>query len=153
MFRGATAINMDAKGRVAVPSRYRDILTSYCDGRLVATINPDHTERCLLVYPLPDWEELQKKLEELPSFNKAARRIQRLLIGHASDFDLDGSGRILLPATLREYAGLNKKLMLVGQGNKFELWGEEHWYESREQWIEHANDEGILPEELQSFSL
>jgi len=150
VFRGATAIILDPKGRMAIPAKYRDMLMSYCEGQLVATIDTD--ERCLLLYPLPEWEELQKKIEALPSYNKAARRIQRLLIGHASDLELDSSGRILLPATLREYAGLNKQLMLVGQGKKFELWGEEHWYESRDAWIDNANA-NELPDELQSFSL
>lgn len=151
MFKGATAISIDAKGRMAIPTKYRDMLASYCEGQLVATIDTD--ERCLLIYPLPEWEELQKKIEALPSFNPAARRIQRLLIGHASDLELDSNGRILLPATLREYAGLTKKLMLVGQSNKFELWSEEHWFESRESWIDNANKDNALPEELQSFSL
>lgn len=151
LFRGATAISIDSKGRLAVPAKYRELLAEYCAGQLVATI--DTESRCLLIYPLPEWEEIQKKLEALPSFNPAARRIQRLLIGHASDLELDSNGRILLPATLREYAGLNKKLMLVGQGNKMELWSEELWYSSREEWIDQANGGNALPAELESFSL
>ena len=108
MFRGLQSINLDAKGRLAIPTKYREPLAELCGARLVATI--DTEERCLLIYPVNEWEEIQKKIEALPSFNPAARRIQRLLIGHATDLELDGSGRVLLPQPLREYAGLEKEV-------------------------------------------
>lgn len=151
MFRGVHNINLDAKGRMAVPARFRDSLMQEEQGALVITI--DTEERCLLVYPLKEWEPIQAKLEALPSFNSAARRIQRLIIGHATDVDLDGSGRILLPAPLREYAGLEKKMVMMGQGNKFELWNEAHWQDCRENYLAAMRDDQALPEELLNISL
>ena len=152
MFRGVNGINIDEKGRVAMPSRYRDRLRSECHGHLVMTI--DTEERCLLLYPLPAWEDIENKLSALPSFNPAARRIQRLLIGHATETELDSQGRILLPPLLREYAGLNRQIMLVGQGKKFEIWDEEHWQKSRAQWLEEESGAGSnLPDEVKMLSL
>ena len=116
MFRGLHNINLDAKGRLAIPTKYREPLAELCGARLVVTI--DTEERCLLIYPANEWEVIEAKIEALPSFNKAARRIQRLLIGHATDLELDGSGRILLPQPLREYAGLDKESVLMGQGKR-----------------------------------
>lgn len=150
MFRGVNNINLDAKGRLAIPTRYRDHLLQHCNGEMVVTI--DTEERCLLIYPRPEWEDIQRKVEALPSLNPAARRVQRLLIGHATDIQLDGSGRILLPGPLRDYAELDKKTVLLGQGNKLELWSEPHWTERRDAWLEdHSNLE--IPAELQSLSL
>lgn len=135
-----------------MPTRLRQRLDQECQGQLVITI--DTEERCLLIYPLPQWEIIQEKIEALPSFNKAARRIQRLLIGHATDIECDSNGRFLVPLPLREYATLNKKVVLLGQGNKLELWGEEHWHERRDTWLddESVNSEE-QPPELQSLSL
>ena len=151
MFRGVHNINLDAKGRIAVPARYRQLLHESNDGALVVTI--DTEEACLLVYPINEWEPIQAKLEALPSFNPAARRIQRLIIGHATDIELDSSGRMLLPAPLREYAGLEKKMVMMGQGNKFELWDEAHWDERRRSYLETIREENQIPEELMSLSL
>ena len=123
MFRGVTNINLDAKGRMAMPTRYRERLAEHCAGQMVVTI--DTEEHCLLIYPIDEWEVIQRKIEALPSFNPAARRIQRLLIGHATDIDIDGSGRLLLTQPLRDYAQLDKKAVLLGQGKKFELWSED----------------------------
>lgn len=152
MFRGVNGINIDAKGRIAMPTRYRDQLLAESNGHVVMTI--DTEEKCLLLYPLNAWEEIENKLAALPSFNPAARRIQRLLIGHATESELDSNGRILLPPLLREYAGLNKRIMLVGQGKKFELWDEEHWQMRRGQWLEEeSNDVASLPDEVKTLSL
>ena len=151
MFRGVNQINLDAKGRMAIPARYRDKIASSCDGLLVATI--DTEERCLLLYPLQEWEEIQEKIESLPSFNPAARRIQRLLIGHATDLDMDGNGRLLLPAPLREYAELDKKIVLLGQGQKFEIWSESRWLATREEYLQDVEGGMAMPEELQNLSL
>lgn len=126
MFLGSDAINMDDKGRLAIPTRSRDELVASCDGRLVITAHTE--ERCLLVYPEPQWLEVLPQIEALPTFNKVARRAQRLLIGYASPVAMDlKNGRITVPPTLRSYAGLEKELMLVGQGKKFELWSAERW--------------------------
>ncbi|MFZ5594674.1 MAG: division/cell wall cluster transcriptional repressor MraZ [Pseudomonadota bacterium] len=150
MFRGVTALNLDAKGRMAMPAKYRDRLQDLCGGQLVITVDLD---RCLLVYPLPEWEEIERKLIKLPSLNKQARELQRLLMGHATDCELDSAGRILLPPPLREFASLDKQVVLIGQGNKFELWDEQTWYARRDAWLsEKGNKEG-LSAELESLSL
>ncbi len=152
MFRGLTSINMDPKGRMALPTRYRDSVLERCTGQLIATI--DTEEKCLLLYPLPDWQEIERKIEALPSFNKAARRVQRLLIGHATEVELDSAGRIMIPQLLREYAGIDKRVMLVGQGKKFEIWSEDDWNAKREEWLNEDSlaDEG-LPDMMQNLSL
>ena len=151
MFRGVNQINLDAKGRMAMPARYRDQIDGCCESQMVATI--DTEARCLLLYPLPDWEQIEKKIEALPSFNPAARRIQRLLIGHATDLEIDSSGRLLSPAPLRSYAQLDKKLVLLGQGRKFEIWSEELWNETRDDYLSITDEAANLPDNLQTLSL
>ncbi|HVV69423.1 MAG TPA: division/cell wall cluster transcriptional repressor MraZ [Gammaproteobacteria bacterium] len=151
MFRGINLIQLDAKGRMAMPARYRTRLQDLAQGRLIVTI--DTQEACLLLYPLPEWELIEQKIEALPSFHKAARRIQRLLIGHATELELDSNGRILLPPLLREYAALDKQVMLVGQGKKFEIWSETGWQQEREEWLTEETTDESLPPELQTLSL
>ncbi len=149
MFRGVNPLNLDSKGRMSMPTRYRERLRAMCDGHLVMTVDRDH---CLLLYPLPEWEEIERKLVRLPALNKQARRLQRLLIGHATDLEMDGQGRILVPPALREFAGLQKQIMLIGQGNKFEIWDEATWNAKRAEWLEEGDDEGGLCAELESLS-
>jgi len=151
VFRGVNAINMDVKGRLAIPARYRQVLRDRCDGALVATIDTD--EPCLLIYPLDDWESIERKIEALPSLHPVTRRIQRLLIGHATDVELDGSGRILIPPLLRDYAGLEKRTVLLGQGKKFELWAEDCWNQRRDQYLKEVSEATDIPVALQSLSL
>lgn len=151
MFRGINAINLDSKGRCAMPSRYRDALTTQCKGHVVLTI--DTEERCLLLYPLPIWEGIETKIAALPSFNVQARRIQRLLMGHATELELDGQGRLVLPPLLRDYAHIDKKLILLGQGNKFELWDESEWQHRRDHWLNEHDTNIDLPGGLQDLSL
>ena len=151
MFRGVTNINLDAKGRMAMPTRYRERLAEHCGGQMVVTI--DTEEHCLLIYPIEEWEVIQRKIEALPSFNPAARRIQRLLIGHATDIEIDGSGRLLLTQPLRDYAQLDKKAVLLGQGKKFELWSEDLWMQRRDAYIDDKGSSEGLPDELQTLSL
>jgi len=151
MFRGANKITLDAKGRLAMPTRYRERIAQRCDGQLVVTVDKDY---CLLVYPLPDWEEIERKLVRLPSLNKQARRLQRLMVGYATELELDGHGRILLPKELREFANLDRQAILIGQGNKFELWDDARWNEKRDEWLaEGESGEESLPAELESLSL
>ncbi len=151
MFRGATKVTLDAKGRLAVPTRYRERIQNRCDGQLVVTVDRDY---CLLMYPLPDWEEIERKLVRLPSLNKQARRLQRLMVGYAAEVDVDGNGRVLLPRELREFAGLDRQAMLIGQGNKFELWDEERWNARRDEWLAAEDDDRPdLPAELEHLSL
>ena len=151
MFRGVSHITMDAKGRLALPARIREKLASECQSQIVVTI--DTQSRCLLIYPLPTWELIEQQIQELPSMNPAVRRFQRLVIGYASDLEFDNSGRVLLPQSLREYAGMQKKLVLVGQGKKMELWDESSWLAERDKWLEESADDAAVPEELMSISL
>ena len=148
VFRGATKVTVDAKGRMAIPTRYRERLAARCHGEIIVTVDKDH---CLLVYPLPDWEELERKLVRLPSLNKAARRIVRIMVGYATDVEMDSNGRILVSRELRDFAGIEKNAMLIGQGNKFELWDEETWNEKRDAWLSE-DDDGELPADLESIS-
>jgi MraZ protein len=151
MFRGANKVTLDAKGRLAMPTRYRDRIVERSTGRLVATV--DRSDRCLLIYPLPEWEEIERKLMRLPTLNPAVRRLQRLMVGHATELELDSHGRILIPPTLREYAALARDVVLIGQGSRFELWDEAHWDQSRDTWLKVAEVTEELPPELESLSL
>lgn len=152
MFRGINAITIDGKGRLSVPARYRDALVEQSRTSLVLTIDTEET--CLLLYPASQWQIIEDNLQRLPSFNAAARRIQRLLIGHATDVEVDANGRILLPPLLRDYAHLSKRVVMIGQGNKFEVWDEALWQKRREEWLaEEASAENGLPEEMKTFSL
>jgi MraZ protein len=148
VFRGVAQLNLDSKGRLAVPARFRDALTARCSGHLVVTADSD---RCLLIYPLPDWEPIEQKLMALSSFNAQIRELQRRLVGYAEDVVMDATGRILVPPALRNYAQLEKAAVLVGQGHKFELWSKDGW-DAR---MEKSGDfgPGGLPPELEGFSL
>ena len=152
MFRGINAITIDTKGRLAIPTRYRAALGA--DERTPLVVTIDTEETCLLLYPLATWQIIEENLQKLPSFNAAARRIQRLLIGHATDVELDGNGRVLLPNVLRDYAQLEKEVVMIGQGNKFEVWNKALWEARRENWLaEEAAETASLPEEMKTFSL
>ena len=149
-FRGVSNLSLDAKGRIVLPARYRERLPEICQNQLIVTIDTD--QPCLLIYPLPEWELIEEKIEALPSFNPTTRRIQRLLIGHATEVEVDGSGRMLLSNPLREYAKLGKKVVLIGQGKKFELWDEQLWGERMEDWLsESGSDE--MPDALSELTL
>ncbi len=152
LFRGLNAINLDAKGRIAIPSRYRGIVDEHCQGKMIVTIEATDGE-CLVIYPLNEYEEIQRKVEALPSFSATAKRLKGLFIGHATDVELDSSGRILVPPTLRTYVGLEKKAVLVGQGKKFELWDEDAWNAKREGWLNQEAAEEEIPEEIKGLSL
>lgn len=151
MFRGVNHISMDAKGRMALPAKHREKLLAECGGQLVATI--DTQSRCLWIYPLPTWEVVESEIQELPTLNPAVRRFQRLIVGYASDLEFDGSGRILLPQSLREYASLGKKVVLVGQGKRMELWDEQTWLEEREKLLDEPLTADSMPEGLMALSL
>lgn len=147
MFRGINAITIDVKGRLSIPARYREGLGDH----VVVTI--DTEEACLLLYPSTEWQEIEANLQRLPSFNAVARRIQRLLIGHATDVELDANARILLPPLLREYAHLDKKVVMIGQGNKFEIWDEMGWQTRRQAWLDETPVSESLPDEMKTFFL
>ncbi|MEB5971977.1 division/cell wall cluster transcriptional repressor MraZ [Pantoea dispersa] len=152
MFRGATLVNLDSKGRLAVPTRYRELLLAESQGQMVCTI--DLHQPCLLLYTLPEWEVIEKKLARLSSMNPNERRVQRLLLGHASECQMDNAGRLLLANTLRQHASLTKEVMLVGQFNKFELWDEQTWYQQVKDDIDaEQSAQEPLSERLQDLSL
>ncbi|MEG3765655.1 division/cell wall cluster transcriptional repressor MraZ [Alteromonas sp. 14N.309.X.WAT.G.H12] len=152
MFRGANAINLDPKGRLAIPTKYRQSLLDDCNGQLVCTI--DTQQSCLLLYPLPEWEEIELKLSKFSSMIPAERRMQRLLLGYATEGDMDKSGRFLLSAPLRQHAKLSKEVMLVGQLNKFEIWDAEIWANQIDADMEKEREGTFeLTDRLQEFSL
>jgi len=148
VFRGVAQLNLDTKGRLAVPARYREALVARCGGRLVITADYD---KCLLIYPLPDWEPIQQQLMGFSSLNPKIRDLQRQLIGYAEDIEMDAAGRVLVSAALRDFAGLQKNVVLVGQGNKFALWDKERWEEVLGRGAGFTD--GDLPPELEGFSL
>jgi MraZ protein len=150
MFRGATKLTVDDKGRVVMPTRHRDRLREQSAGRVVVTVDRD---QCLLIYPLPEWEQIERKIMALPTLQPQARRLQRLMVGHATDLEIDAHGRLLLPAELREFAGLQRFAMLIGQGARFELWDEARWTERREVWLKSDDASGGLSADLDSLSL
>ena len=143
VFRGFNPINIDEKGRLAVPTRYRAELRECCDQQLVLTVSQD---KCLLLYPLPEWEDIERKLSKLSSLDKKAKRLQRLLIGHATECEMDSQGRVLIAEPLRNFAGLEKRVVLVGQGNKFEIWDEDTWNRCRDEWLADENMDDLSPE-------
>lgn len=135
-----------------MPARYRERLLEQCNGALVVTI--DTQEKCLALYPLPEWEIIQAKLDALPSLNPQTAMMKRLLMGNATDVEMDSNGRILVPPTLRKHAGLEKQLVMIGQGKKFELWDGAQWEQRSAIWLEQtAQGMETLPAELQSLSL
>ncbi len=150
MFRGATKVTLDDKGRMVLPTRHRQSVSERGEGHLVVTVDRDG---CLLIYPLPDWEQIERKLMSLPSLHERSRRLQRLMVGHATELELDGQGRLLLPPELREFAQLQRHAMLVGQGNHLELWDEPRWNERRDFWLKSEETASDLSAELDSLSL
>lgn len=131
MFRGVTSINLDVKGRIAIPTRYRTELKDCCERQMIVTIGMDERcvgePGCLWMYPLPEWEKLELTISKLPSLNKMAVKLRRFLIGNATECEMDGQGRLLISDKLRKFAGMEKHVVLVGQLNKFEIWNEPVW--------------------------
>jgi MraZ protein len=150
MLRGATKVTLDDKGRMVLPTRYREQISVQSQGKLVVTVD---REQCLLIYPLPEWEQTERKLMSLPSLHPQSRKLQRLMVGHATDVELDGHGRFLIPPELREFAQLQRLGWLIGQGNRFELWDETRWNEQRDQMLKSEDTLTDLPSELDSLSL
>jgi len=149
VFKGAASLNMDAKGRLAVPAKHREALLAQSGGELVLTA---HSHPCLLLYPADAWEPIQTKIMSLSSFDKKSAALQRRLVGYAEDVSLDNAGRMLVSRELRELADLQKEIMLVGQGSHFELWSKEAWLKESQ---EAVNEDGEyeMPSELEGFSL
>ncbi|MDA8646023.1 division/cell wall cluster transcriptional repressor MraZ [Porticoccaceae bacterium] len=138
MFRGSDPINMDAKGRMAIPTRYRALLSEICQGELVITIDMKST--CLTLSPLPEWKNFEAKVAALPALDDLGEMLSRFVIGQAKDIQLDANGRILIPSELREYAEIDKKLILVGRTQRLEIWAEDNWNTEREKSQQNYRD-------------
>ncbi|AWI76953.1 cell division/cell wall cluster transcriptional repressor MraZ [Parazoarcus communis] len=128
MFQGAAALSLDAKGRLAIPSRHRDALAVE-NGQVVITAHP---HGCLIVYPVPAWEPIRDKVLSAPSLDPVSAQLKRLLVGFAQDEALDSAGRVLIAPSLRQFARLEKQVWLVGQGSHFELWSDAGWQKQQE---------------------
>ncbi|RUL62098.1 transcriptional regulator MraZ [Dyella dinghuensis] len=124
MFQGETAITVDDKGRLAIPTAYRELVTSACANRLVITYNP-FEQGSLWLFPHAEWERVRDQVNALPSVKAVHRALQMKLVGAAAEVEPDSAVRILLPASQRAAAGIEKKAVLLGMGNKFELWSEQ----------------------------
>jgi MraZ protein len=157
MFRGSTQLALDGKGRLSIPAKYRERLMAQCEGRLMLTADP--INGCLLLYPYPEWEIVERQINELRGMDVVTRQLKMLVVGSAEELNLDGAGRILVPPMLRKYAKLEKDVVLVGQDKKFALWSEPAWQALFEQaarlpdMLNDAARNGSLPEELKGFSL
>ncbi len=152
MFRGTSAITLDSKNRITIPTKYREELFADCQGKMVCTV--DIQQACLLLYPLAEWEEIELSLASLSSTNPQERLFKQIILGNASDCEMDKSGRLLINGPLREHANLEKNIMLVGQLNKFEIWHESAWQEQMKQGINKIQSGEIeLTERLHDLAL
>jgi MraZ protein len=125
LFRGRTSVALDSKGRMAIPTKYRDTLNDHCKGQMVVTRHPK--DPCLMLYPMPEWEVKEEILNNAPSLDARTIQVQRIVIGNAIDCEMDGQGRILIPESLRSYADFKKNIALIGLVGKFEIWDSEQW--------------------------
>ena len=152
MFRGPSNITLDSKNRITIPTKYRETLAVECEGKMIATVHSE--SRCLLLYPLSEWELLEAKLNRLSDMHPAERNLKRILLGNATECELDKNGRLLLNSTLRQYANLDKSLMLIGMHKKFEIWNEADWFSQMQQGLEdHQSGKHEPTEQLLELSL
>ena len=150
MFRGGSTVKLDAKGRLALPTRYRTLISERYAGQLVLTV---HSDGCLLLYPQPEWEDLELQLIRTPNHDRDTRDVQRMLVGYATEVEMDGNGRILIAPRLREFADLDKNVSLVGVGKKFEIWNEESWERIGSAWMKKGDAPGAASSPLESLTL
>ena len=141
MFQGASSLSLDAKGRLSVPTRHRDVLAATASGPLTIT---KHPHGCLMVFPRPEWEKFRERLAQLPM---SAQWWKRIFLGNAMDVDMDGTGRVLISPELRAAAGLTKAAVLLGMGNHFELWDKATYDEQEAQAMQ-----GEMPDAFKDFS-
>lgn len=141
MFQGASALSLDAKGRMNIPARHRDALSVQCEGRITLT---KHPHGCLLLFPRPVWEQHREQIANWPM---SARAWQRIFLGNACDVEMDGAGRILISPELRNAVGLTREVMLLGMGSHFEVWDAAKLEESEAQAVA-----GGMPDVLSNFS-
>lgn len=126
MFRGANSINLDSKGRIAVPAKYRQCITESTASHMIITCDP--YDNCLLIFTLEHWENTEADLQSLSNSKPLHRRLKRIMLSHATEVDMDANGRLLIPGVLRERAKLQKDVMLIGHGKTFQLWDENQWH-------------------------
>ena len=148
MFQGETAITIDDKGRMAVPTAHRDVVARECGNQLVLTYNPFESGS-LYIYPQAIWERVRDQVNKLPKAKKVNRNLQLKLVGAATFVELDGNGRITIPASHRSAVGIEKKAVLLGMGDKFELWSEQAHHAQ----IQQTVSDGDLSEELLDLQL
>ncbi|MFD1892510.1 division/cell wall cluster transcriptional repressor MraZ [Ottowia beijingensis] len=141
MFQGASSLSLDAKGRLSVPTRHRDVLSATAAGQLTIT---KHPHGCLMVFPRPEWEKFRERIARLPM---SAQWWKRIFLGNAMDVDMDGTGRVLVSPELRQAAGLTRDVMLLGMGQHFELW-DKTTYEAKEAEAMQAG----MPEAFEDFA-
>ena len=138
MFRGQSTISVDAKGRLAVPTRFRELVATLPSQELVITLNP--WDLALWLYPVAEWLIIETKLAALSDFDRQSRRTKQIMRGYAADCVCDGQGRVLLPPQLREIAGIDRQVTLLGQGNKLEIWDQAAWQTERDKWLRDVAD-------------
>jgi MraZ protein len=141
VFQGASSLSLDAKGRLSVPTRHRDVLSATAQGQLTIT---KHPHGCLMVFPRPEWEKFRERIAQLPM---SAQWWKRIFLGNAMDVEMDGTGRVLISPELRQAAGISKDTMLLGMGNHFELW-DKAAYDSQEA----QAMQGDMPDVFKDFS-
>jgi len=151
MFLGPSYLNLDAKGRISIPTKYRDRIKSDHLGEMVLTA--DHGGECLALYPYTKWLKTQEAILELPNMNKGVKNIIRTVFGNATEVKMDGQGRILVSEPLRDFAQFDKKLVLVGQVDKFELWSEERWFGGNVERVSIAENSIENDDSLKNFSI
>ena len=148
MFQGETAITIDDKGRLAIPTSYRDLVARACGNRMVLTYSP-FDMGCLYLYPQDVWEKVRDQVNALPRTRSVNRQMQFKLVGAAAFVEPDGSGRISIPASQRSACGLDKRAVLLGMGDKFELWSEQAHHAQIRQTLSDADlGDGLLDLQL-----
>ncbi len=150
MFRGRYEHTMDEKGRTSVPSRYRDVLSANGEGRLVLTTG---LEPCLVAYPVGEWLAFEEKLSRMPQFDASVKMLRRIYVSGAVECDLDKHGRILVPASLRKHAGLDKDALWAGMGRHAEIWAKERFDTLREETLADEAQRRSMAERLAELGL
>lgn len=148
MFQGSTALTLDAKGRLAIPTKYRELINGQSSGKLVLTGHPDG---CLLLYQAATFKEVRSRLMDTSDTNPRVAAWKRVIVGMAQETEPDAQGRMLITPELRRYAGMEKQLMMVGQGNRFEVWSDAAWNQQLEQI--RAQSGQVMPEAMENFTL
>ena len=141
MFQGASSLSLDAKGRLSVPTRHRDVLSATANGQLTITKHPDG---CLMIFARPEWEKFRERIGSLPM---SAQWWKRIFLGNAMDVEIDATGRVLVSPELRAAAGITKEAVLLGMGSYFELW-DKATYDAQEA----QAMQGAMPDVFKDFS-